>query len=91
MKLPKTLKIGGHIYTVDNTRQLDNALGETDNGELTIKICSSIKGTQVGAVLLHELFHAMNTTVGDDKAMHALIDSFAEQLYQIIHDNNLRF
>lgn len=86
MNIPKTLKIGGHIYKVEIT---DKGLNEEDYGELdmetnTIRINSKIPKTNQESTLLHEILHALNTTLD-----HELLDSLSEQMYQVLKDNKL--
>lgn len=92
MKIPKHLKIGGIVYKVEVTDDWPErgALGiEGDDGycsvarnTLYIYECLSQEAKEV--TLLHEAMHAMNSTVN-----HEFLDSFAEQLYQVLSDNNL--
>jgi hypothetical protein len=86
MKIPKKLKVGGHIITVkeypfDEER---SCCGDTSYVRATIRINSSLTQSQKEASFIHELFHVLNTTMD-----HALIDSLAEQLYQVLSDNKL--
>ena len=88
MIIPKKLKIGGHKFTVDCSKQLDNVLGDTDYSKNLIRISKDLPQDQKESVLIHEIFHAMNSTVSDGFG-HVLIDSFAEQFYQVLKDNKL--
>lgn len=85
MNLPKQLKIGGHLINIE-LKRLDNLNGEFDYETNTIFISSDLTDSQKESTLLHEIFHVMNTSV-DEGYGHALIDSFAEQLYQVLKDN----
>lgn len=86
MKIPKQLKIGAHTYKVEVT---DSGLDLGDYGELdietnTIKISSKLPQTNKESTLIHEIMHAINTTLD-----HELLDSLAEQVYQVLKDNKL--
>jgi hypothetical protein len=87
MIIPKSLKIGGHIYKIiqDDTGE---DLGFTYTGKLEIHLDKEMKKSQKEAILLHEIFHCLNTTF-DKGDRHAILDSIAEQLYQVLKDNNL--
>lgn len=87
MKIPKKLKIGGHIITIDTSSEL-TVNGSTHWDTNTIKICKTLCQTQKESTLIHEIFHIMNTEVGGNNH-HALISSLAEQFYQVLKDNKL--
>jgi len=83
------LKIGGHEFNLV-IMELENELGRTDFNTSTICIDKDISVQSVKeSTLLHEIIHACNSTFGDERLEHALIDSLAEQLYQVLSDNNL--
>lgn len=90
-KFPKKLKIGGHTFVVDMTQKLDRAYGDTNYTKNLIRIDKDLPESQKESVLLHEIFHCINTTIHSDYGMHTAIDSFAEQLYQVLKDNKLHF
>lgn len=87
MQIPNKLKIGGHIINVDCTQELDD-LGDTSLTKNLIRISSDLPQDQKEATLIHEIFHCLNTSVNDGIG-HFLIDSLAEQLYQVLKDNHL--
>jgi hypothetical protein len=86
MKIPKKLKIGAHTYTVRELEgwQDGEAVGIEDPNKNQITLDSQLSNTRKEAKLFHEIFHVMN--YGLD---HALLDSLAEQLYQVLSDNKL--
>jgi len=83
MEIPKKLKIGGHIFKV-KVRDYKEDYGDLDMETSTITINKKLPQTNKESTLLHEIFHAINTTLN-----HELLDSLAEQLYQVLHDNKL--
>lgn len=82
------MKIGGHTYSVV-VKKLD-MMGETDCKKNTIYISEDVVQSQQEATLIHEIFHAINTTFsGSHNFSHALLDSLSEQFYQVLKDNKL--
>lgn len=88
MKIPEFLKIGAHTVQVV-LKPLDDDNGLTDWASNTIFIDSTLPQTHQEATLIHEIFHILNPTLDDDTLGHALIDSLAEQFYQVLKDNHL--
>lgn len=87
MKIPESLKIGGHVYKVSLVRHWkddDDAQGQTDPEKLTIFINADLGISEQEATLIHEVLHVLNKTLN-----HELLDSISEQLYQVLHDNSL--
>lgn len=93
MKIPNKLKIGGHTYRViltDDPNLLSNdALASIDTSHAVIYIEKGADPTIQASSLIHEIFHALNSTFGDNDMGHALIDSLSEQFYQVLSENRL--
>lgn len=90
MKIPKRLKIGGHIFEVDDSKELsENTDADSDTKNLLIRIDKNLPQTQKESELIHEIFHMINVTLDDSEIGHALLDSLSEQFYQVLKDNNL--
>jgi len=90
MKIPKTLKIGGHIVKIDYTQDLENDNGNSDFSKNLISICKTLPQDQKESTLIHEILHFLNSTLGGENTLsHCLLDSLAEQIYQVLKDNNL--
>lgn len=87
MKIPKKIKVGGHIIKVEQSKELPDANGKFEWKENTMYICKTLPQSQKESTFFHELFHIMNTTLNN--SMHAAIDSLAEQFYQVLKDNDL--
>lgn len=89
MKIPTKLKIGGHVISIIESADEKNA-GEYDIYKNTISLGKNLPQSQKEATLIHEIFHALNTTLdGGHNFSHALLDSLSEQFYQVLTDNKL--
>lgn len=86
-RIPKTLKIGAHKYKII-VKDMPEC-GSCSRDDSTIEIRKNLAQSHKEATLLHEILHAMNTEFGGDRATHIALDSFAEQLYQVLQDNKL--
>jgi len=89
MKIPKKLKIGAHEFIVEEKEIEDKACGYTSFIKARITIDSRLPQTQKESTLIHEILHTLNTTLDDDRLGHSLLDSLAEQLYQVLKENKL--
>ena len=89
-KFPKQLKIGGHIIKVKFVEFDDDRCGEFDTYKNEISICKNLAQSQKEVTLLHEIIHALNSTLDADNDMgHIFIESLSQQLFQVIKDNKL--
>lgn len=88
MRLPPTLKIGPHLYTVriaDHWKDIaPNTQGETFYESCEIYIKTGLPETEAFSTLMHEAMHVMNRTLD-----HTLLDSLSEQISQFLIDNQL--
>ena len=104
MKIPKTLKIGGHEYKVlfpYNFRELSNTNGQIDPHLKEIRLCgddgAGNKRTNSATLvtLLHEILHGIDRHTGhrifDSENGEKVIEGFSEGLYQVLKDNKLNF
>lgn len=94
MTLPRVLKIGGHLYSVVLTADqglLEGALGCMSEQEGTIWLDSSAPQSIQESSLVHEIFHAMASTLSESPLGHALMDALSEQFYQVLKENKLHF
>jgi hypothetical protein len=89
MKIPKKLKIGGHIVKIEQGDFEGDFLGRSDTTENVIKLQDKMCQSQKEATLLHETLHFLNTTWGDTLLGHIALNSIGEQLYQVLKDNKL--
>lgn len=85
-----TLKIGGHRVKVKLDPHMPEGMdAEYQSDNLLIRICSDVPPTIKESSLIHEIFHVLNGTFDSEVLGHALMDSLAEQLYQVLADNGL--
>ena len=99
MKIPKTIKIGGHEVLVnsDSKRfskdlELDDLCGKTFIGSEVILINRhTICRSQQEESFLHEIIHHILFHAGwnDETINEQLVQSLAAGLYQVLKDNNL--
>lgn len=90
MNIPKKLKIGGKIYTVEITDKLDfgtvNASAEIIYRDLIIRI-SPQNESKMQADFIHEMIHAVFSHLGYFEHDEKQVEELAEALYMIIQDN----
>lgn len=90
MIIPKTVKIGGKTYRIEQTTRLDlgklNCSGEIDYMNLEIRIVPAAQ-ERMEVVLLHELTHAIFDHLGHVNHDEKLIDELANALHMVIKDN----
>lgn len=86
MNIPKKLKIGAHEYQIVLTRDVfeGTTCGIQLRKEKKLGVNSDLPATHQGATLFHEILHAVNSELD-----HTLLDSLAEQLYQVFSDNKM--
>ena len=88
MRIPTKLKIGGHTYRVV-LKQNPVADGVAcpayiDDENMEIVIDSDLSQSSKESSLFHEVLHGINCVLD-----HTVLDSLAEQLYQVLSDNKL--
>ena len=90
MNIPKSIKIGGAVYTVKITDRLDlgkvNYSGEIDYVNLIIRVCPNAEG-KMEVDLLHELIHGIADFMGYSGHDEKKIDELAHALHMVITDN----
>ena len=93
MKIPKTIKIGGHNVEI---RQDDKVMRDRGNhgasqcNDLWIELDNTTPETQQASTLLHEILEQVNYLyeIGLEHRQITLLES---TLYQVLKDNELRF
>lgn len=82
MRIPKQISIGGRRVRVRFVDMEHVGIADYEKGLILIK--KNMKRSAQEATFLHEIFHHMNTTV-----QHSVLDSLAEQTYQVFRNNKL--
>lgn len=90
MRIPKTVKIGGKVYTVEITNKLDlgnaNVSAEICYSDLIIRVSPQAQG-KMEADFLHELIHAICDHLGYREHDEKHVDELAQALHMVIVDN----
>lgn len=90
MNIPKTLKIGGKVYTVEITDKLDlgnvNVSAEILYNDLVIRVSPQAQG-KMEADFMHEIIHGILDHLGYKEHDEKRVDEMAQALYMVIVDN----
>lgn len=99
MKIPSTIKIGGHQYKIIFpyvfTERYDR-YGDSDFSKKIIRIRKAINGAPLAesgiiVVLIHEVLHAIDNTLGYDLFSgndgERALEGLSEGIYQVLVDN----
>lgn len=96
MKLPKEVKVGGHIYKIIFPyvfRERVDFLGQCDSDKNEIRIREIANGgvkianSRIEEVFWHELLHAIDNTFSGENLDEDIIKRLASGLYQVLSDN----
>ena len=94
MKIPKKLKIGSHVYTIEHVnlgltdQNTDLGLCRATKNEITINSNPGIALSQQEATLFHEIIEAINYNY-ELELNHQQITTISEAFYQVLKDNKL--
>lgn len=94
MKLPETIKIGPHTYTVKYEKEFagnHNALAQSRHKSLEIVVDPDQAATQLADTIIHEILHCINrqiefTEKGQDVEEKA-INALATMLLNVSREN----
>lgn len=87
MIFPDRIKIGGHDIKIVFIDVLDEETqGIFDSCKNTIFIDEKLSDSQKQVTLIHEIIHACNGELDE-----VILDSLAQQLYQVLAENDLDF
>lgn len=86
MKIPKKLKILGHIVNVRETEDIEDC-GQFDVDKNEIRIRKQLSQSQKEEALIHEILGIANPTFHSEH--HALLEALAQTIYQTLKDNKL--
>ena len=91
MDMPKTIKVGAHVYSVlrKTKTQMPDDLGSCDVDTLQILIRQKIRKSVARETLLHELLHACTypSFLGKTLTDEDFVEAVAPVLLQVIQDN----
>ena len=101
-RIPKSVKVGGHILQVkmchtNDTSKGNNNYGKTDFNTMTIMVEKDVARCQQEQTFLHELMHAVAFQssvahdLNNDKKLseEEVVRRLSETLYQVFKDNRL--
>lgn len=90
MNIPKTVKVGGKVYSVEITDKMDlgsaNVSAEILYNDLVIRVSPQAQG-KMEADFIHELVHAILDHLGYKEHDEKRVDEMAQALYMVIVDN----
>lgn len=90
MRIPSKLRIGGHVIRVDCSKELRNEdYGDFSAKTNVIRISKALTQSQKEVTLIHEILHGLNACFDMTPVGHMLLESLAQQLYQVLKDNRL--
>ena len=98
MKIPKKIKVGGHIYDVDTNyffKERFDRCGSSDHQQKEIKITKIDTGgrprhiSDVEVTFIHELLHCVDEVYNANSLEEKSVSVLAEGLYQVLKDNKL--
>ena len=85
MKIPKKLKIGGHIYkVVFQKTALGDDCGATERAKGIINIDGHLIDSEKEVTLFHEIFHCINAELPETE-----VDWLAQSVYAFLKLNNM--
>lgn len=89
MRIPKKIKVGGHIYKVEVVDRVETDPGENNCGDCDwqinrIRVKKDLPESQKAETFLHEIIHACNTDMAEKE-----VNNLSFKLYQVLADNDL--
>ena len=85
MKLPHRLKIGGHVFTINEEYEGNlepAAVGKTDWNKSAITVSKDLAPTHKLQTLIHETLHAINGELSETD-----VEFLSQAITQVIIDN----
>lgn len=94
MKIPKTIKIGPHVYAITYEKgflENHNAYAQTRNSKTQIILDPDVSQSQLEESFIHEILHAIDNQIlmfdrGKDEEP---ISRLAPRLLEVLKENNL--
>jgi len=97
MKIPKRLKLGGHVMTVEKidpatipAALVPEFIGRWDTRAATLTIMGGQSESCEAVTFLHEILEAVSALY-ELELEHPKISALAEHLFQVLRDNRLDF
>ncbi len=87
MRIPKKIKIGGHLYKIvfeKSSGFKENDCAKLDREKGIIFIDAEIIQSEKEVSLFHEIFHSINGEMEEKET-----DFLAQAIYQVLKDNHL--
>lgn len=82
MIIPKTIKVGAHIYKIIIDNKSGKLCGQTDREKGTITLNGNLMQTEKETTLFYEVLHIINCELSETD-----IDFFANAIYAFLKDN----
>jgi len=97
VKIPETVKIGGHVYKVIRNykfKERTDRRGQIDYGLKEIRLQEEdISGkyvrSEVEQTFIHELLHAVENIYNSQNLNEEIIERLSQGLYQVLKDNKM--
>lgn len=98
IKIPQTVKIGGHVYSVipDYTfTERTDLLGDSCHTSARIRISKlnaygeELAEREKEQTLIHEILHAIDKVYNDSKLDEGTVSRISEGIFQVLVDNDL--
>lgn len=83
MKIPNKVKVGQQVFDVVITPFDDDNCADIDLKTMTIKIDSSLPTIQKELSMIHEVIHAINWKMSEEK-----VEYLSQALYSVFKENN---
>jgi len=97
MKIPKTLKVGGMVYTVKQGHQFseNELVGQADHRQLEIRLIDKefagrpYAQSKIEECFIHELLHCVDCVYNNNKLTEDTVGNLSQGLYQVLKDNGM--
>ena len=94
MKIPKSIKVGGRIYSIEFVKNLWRVSGYKGHiifDTQQIEIDSDNGKADTSTIFLHETIHAIDKIWGNNDMSESQVNMIAEGLYQVLSDMGITF
>ena len=94
MKIPEKIRVGGHIYTIEYSKDLvrdDNRLGQVCWQKMLVLLEENQAWSSLVVSFLHETLHLIDKHYNNKALTEDEVDSIAEGLFQVLSDMGITF